>query len=168
MRKFRGLIQSNRKPIDTQMLWLYKGKIHYYNDGQWVLLDGFYPEPEASSQYPQILTYGESGYEWNKLNLDELTTCTLESGIYPRRLFQDPSRRVTGNLSILDKVAKLFRPCIITPEGVQYYLNPNDWTKKEDGTPSRLDGYLALLDTIKAAVKKDFNNEEDSTLILQK
>ena len=33
-----------------------------------------------------------------------------------------------------------YRGCIVKDGKIQYYLNPNDWSKKEDGTPSKLDG----------------------------
>lgn len=32
------------------------------------------------------------------------------------------------------------RPCLLKNGQVQYYLKPNDYSKKEDGTPSKLDG----------------------------
>lgn len=34
------------------------------------------------------------------------------------------------------------KPCVLKNGVVQYYLNPNDFTKKEDGTPSNISDYL--------------------------
>ena len=33
-----------------------------------------------------------------------------------------------------------YKGCLVKNEKLQYYLNPNDWSKKADGTPSVLDG----------------------------
>lgn len=37
-------------------------------------------------------------------------------------------------------IQNLFRGCVAQQEEIQYYLDPEDWSKKEDGTPSKLDG----------------------------
>ena len=37
-------------------------------------------------------------------------------------------------------IQSAFRGCICIGNQIQYYLDPSDWSKKEDGTPSNLDG----------------------------
>lgn len=56
----------------------------------------------------------------------------------------DPTLTRIGN-PLLHKslpVQSAYRGCIwsITEQKIMYYLDPNDWSKKEDGTPSKLDG----------------------------
>lgn len=36
MRKFRAIIQSHKEPEDKEVFWLFKGRLLYYNNGQWV------------------------------------------------------------------------------------------------------------------------------------
>ena len=43
MRKFRALIQTNKEPEDTNVLWYYKGKVLYF-DGTWRPLNKVKPE----------------------------------------------------------------------------------------------------------------------------
>lgn len=38
-------------------------------------------------------------------------------------------------------IQNAFRGCVSQNKSVMYYLDPNDWSKKIDGTESRLDGY---------------------------
>lgn len=35
MRKFRGIVQSKTEPQDKEILWYYKDKLLYYNNGSW-------------------------------------------------------------------------------------------------------------------------------------
>lgn len=54
-----------------------------------------------------------------------------------------PNLTRIGNMSMhktLPIQSKL-RGCVAKNGEIQYYLDPTDWSKKEDGTPSRLDGY---------------------------
>lgn len=37
-------------------------------------------------------------------------------------------------------IQSTLRGCIFTKDGVKYYLDPNDWSKKADGTEAKLDG----------------------------
>lgn len=36
MRKFRAIIQSFKEPEDKEVFWLFKGRLLYYNNGQWI------------------------------------------------------------------------------------------------------------------------------------
>lgn len=36
MRRFRAIIQSPKEPEDKDVFWLFKGRLLYYNNGQWV------------------------------------------------------------------------------------------------------------------------------------
>ena len=38
-------------------------------------------------------------------------------------------------------IQNAFRGCVSQNKSVMYYLDPNDWSKKIDGTESRLDRY---------------------------
>ena len=39
IRKLRGIVQSNIEPKDHEVMWQYKGRLYYYNNGDWELLD---------------------------------------------------------------------------------------------------------------------------------
>ena len=39
IRKLRGIVQSNIEPKDHEVIWQYKGRLYYYNNGDWELLD---------------------------------------------------------------------------------------------------------------------------------
>lgn len=61
---------------------------------------------------------------------------------------KDPKVERIGN-SLLHKTQPIlskFKGCIAQGNTIQYYLNPTDWSTKEDGTPSRLDGYDGNVD----------------------
>lgn len=57
------------------------------------------------------------------------------------------------------------RPCVVKNGIVQYYLNPNDYSKKEDGTPANLDGTdgdaMAEFDKMYYKIEHDTDNKED-------
>lgn len=60
MRKFRGIIQSKLEPQDKEILWYYKDKLLYYNNGVW--------EPFVTAG-PDAIEFGETkgtAYEGNK------------------------------------------------------------------------------------------------------
>lgn len=87
-----------------------------YTDGDKNKLNAVY----SSFPYPM----NAYGVEWD---------CTNSS--------QDLTR--IGNMSMhktLPIQSKL-KGCVAKNGEIQYYLDPTDWSKKEDGTPSRLDGY---------------------------
>lgn len=55
----------------------------------------------------------------------------------------DPDCTRIGN-PLLHKslpVQSQYRGCITQGDEIMYFLDPNDWSKKADGSPSRLDGY---------------------------
>lgn len=35
MRRFRGIVQSNKEPKDKEILWYYKGELLFFNNGEW-------------------------------------------------------------------------------------------------------------------------------------
>lgn len=39
IRKLRGIVQSDIEPQDHEVMWQYKGRLYYYNNGGWELLD---------------------------------------------------------------------------------------------------------------------------------
>ena len=54
----------------------------------------------------------------------------------------DPHLTRIGN-ALLHKelpIQSLYRGCVAKGKQIQYYLLPSDWSKKADGTPSKLDG----------------------------
>lgn len=54
----------------------------------------------------------------------------------------DPSLTRIGN-PLLHKslpIQSAYKGCVVKGAELQYWLNPNDWSQKEDGTPSVLDG----------------------------
>lgn len=48
-----------------------------------------------------------------------------------------------GNMSLHKSlpIQSALRGCVCQGKRIMYYLDPNDWSKKADGTDSRLDGY---------------------------
>lgn len=54
----------------------------------------------------------------------------------------DPACTRIGNMSYHKSlpIQSQYKGCLVKNGKVNYYLDPNDWSKKEDGTPSVLDG----------------------------
>ena len=57
------------------------------------------------------------------------------------------------------------RPCVVKDGVVQYYLNPNDYSLKEDGTPANLNGadgdVMAEFNKMYYKIERDTDNKED-------
>lgn len=54
----------------------------------------------------------------------------------------DPTLTRIGNLTLHKSlpIQSRLKGCVANGGTINYYLNPDDWSKKEDGTPSVLDG----------------------------
>lgn len=76
---------------------------------------------KLDSILPYVLAYG---IEWD----------SSASSLTPIRI---------GNLDLHRTlpIQSKFKGCVCQGKDIMYYLNPDDWSKKEDGTASRLDGY---------------------------
>lgn len=86
----------------------------------------------------QILTW-EDKPVWENINIEDLLSYGVEWDI----TVSDPHLTRIGN-PLLHKslpIQSQFRGCIAQGNQIQYYLDASDWSKKEDGTASRLDGY---------------------------
>lgn len=83
IRKLRGIVQSNIEPKDHEVMWQYKGRLYYYNNGDWELLDTptpsdiEYESPEDGKTYTlqEIL---------NKLVQEQMVTISWGDGLYKK------------------------------------------------------------------------------------
>ena len=131
MRKFKfdkPLVESSTAPSTIDVYWVDKdevsGKltcIKEYQNGQWVnILESV--DPVDPQELMDLLTYG---VRWTKEDI-------LESPVLER----------VGN-AVFHKelpIQNAFKGCVAKQATIQYYLDPEDWSKKEDGTASVLDG----------------------------
>lgn len=76
--------------------------------------------------------------EINAVNIEEVQWY----GIEWKANYSSPLCNRIGNLSLHRSlpIQNGLRGCVVKDGVVNYYLDPNDWSKKEDGTPSVLDG----------------------------
>lgn len=84
---------------------------------------------ELSARYSELITY--------TLRIDETNSNPNTAGVY-----QDDAVGMIKGSDAWDS-APIFndiKPCVFKNGQVNYYLNPNDWTKKVDGTASDLTG----------------------------
>ena len=74
----------------------------------------------------------------NKPNVEDLLSYGIEWDITDT----NPVVNRIGNLTLHRTlpIQSAFRGCVCKGAEIQYYLNPTDWSKKEDGTDSNLDG----------------------------
>lgn len=84
---------------------------------------------------------------WKELaTVDQINNLQLEDivsyGIEWDTEVSDPDCTRIGNLSLHKSlpIQNKMRGCVAKGNKIQYYLNPTDWSQKEDGTPSVLDG----------------------------
>lgn len=84
---------------------------------------------------------------WKELaTVDQINNLQLEDivsyGIEWDTEVSDPDCTRIGNLSLHKSlpIQNKMRGCVAKGKEIQYYLNPTDWSQKEDGTPSVLDG----------------------------
>lgn len=111
-----GSIQQIFKYLESKGLTVKEAPI---NNKQYLRKNGTWEELKFTG-YEDILSYG---VQWN----------TLES---------DPHLARIGN-PIFHKtlpIQSMYRGCVAIGKDIKYYLDPKDWSKKEDGTPSKLDG----------------------------
>ena len=92
-----------------------------------------------SGEEGQVLTKTKDGVEWGWSNLPiDLVSYGIEWDVN----IANPECTRIGNplfhksLPIQSKM----RGCLAKGKDIQYYLDPNDWSRKLDGTPSVLDG----------------------------
>lgn len=88
--------------------------------------------------------YDELLKQYISNTLNPSTEDLLSYGVEWDVTVADPKCTRIGN-PLLHKslpVQSQYRGCIwdLTEQKIVYYLDPNDWSKKEDGTPSKLDG----------------------------
>lgn len=86
----------------------------------------------------QVLTW-EDKPVWGNINIEDLLSYGVEWDV----TVSDTHLTRIGN-PLLHKslpIQSQFRGCIAQGSQIQYYLNASDWSKKEDGSASRLDGY---------------------------
>lgn len=76
--------------------------------------------------------------KFNNLQLEDIVSYGIEWDTE----VSDPDCTRIGNLSLHKSlpIQNKMRGCVAKGNKVQYYLNPTDWSQKEDGTPSVLDG----------------------------
>lgn len=89
----------------------------------------FSGEYHITGKYMPLATY--------TIRIDE-TNSNSETAI----IYQDDAVGMTKGSSDWDslKIFKDIKPCVFTNGAVSYYLNPNDFTKKVDGTAATLSG----------------------------
>jgi hypothetical protein len=76
-------------------------------------------------------------YEITKAEYESIAQFTYDTAT------TSPDATISRTLSpfILDRIYNKMRGCVLNADGsVNYYLDPDDWTKKADGTPSVLTG----------------------------
>lgn len=85
--------------------------------------------------------YGRKDNNWEEINLSDLQE-KYAYGVEWDVTVSDPTLTRIGNLSLHKTlpVQSKFRGCIAKGGTVVYYLKPDDWTKKQDGSPAKLDG----------------------------
>lgn len=76
--------------------------------------------------------------KFNNLQLEDIVSYGIEWDTE----VSDPDCTRIGNLSLHKSlpIQNKMRGCVAKGNKIQYYLNPTDWSQKEDGTPSVLDG----------------------------
>lgn len=76
--------------------------------------------------------------KFNSLQLEDIVSYGIEWDTE----VSDPDCTRIGNLSLHKSlpIQNKMRGCVAKGNKIQYYLNPTDWSQKEDGTPSVLDG----------------------------
>ena len=87
----------------------------------------------------QVLMNGGNGVAvWENLNIEDLLSYGVEWDV----TVADPALTRIGN-PLLHKslpIQSAYKGCIANGNVINYYLDPNDWSKKADGTNSVLDG----------------------------
>lgn len=108
--------------------------------GQLYFRGKYYSAVPSGGEKGQILGWKADGEaQWIDINLEEVFSYGVEWDI----TVADPHLTRIGN-PLLHKqlpVQSSMRGCIAQGDQIQYYLDASDWSKKEDGTTSRLDGY---------------------------
>lgn len=87
----------------------------------------------------QVLMNGGDGIAvWENINIEDLLSYGVEWDV----TVADPTLTRIGN-PLLHKslpIQSAYKGCVANGNVINYYLDPNDWSKKADGTASVLDG----------------------------
>lgn len=86
--------------------------------------------------------YGRKDNNWEEINLSGDLQEKYAYGVEWDATVSDPKLTRIGNMSLHKTlpVQSKFKGCIAKGGTVVYYLKPDDWTKKQDGSPAKLDG----------------------------
>lgn len=102
--------------------------------------NNYYSAIPSGGQKGQFLTWKSSGEaQWTDLDVINLLAYGVEWDI----TVADPILTRIGN-PLLHKqlpIQSAFRGCVTQGEEIMYYLDASDWSLKENGEASRLDGY---------------------------
>ena len=100
--------------------------------------------PKATSNELGVVKIGSG------IDVDEDGTISLSSGFLDQISYgiewditvADSACTRIGNMSMhhILPIQSAFKGCVAKGNKIQYYLDPNDWSKKVDGSPSVLDG----------------------------
>ena len=123
-----GALQETKQPLDTHLQNNTPGLKHIPSGG-------------AANQ---ILAWSANGTaKWENLsNIEASTEDMLAYGVEWDITVSNPAITRIGN-PLLHKslpIQSAYRGCVAQGAEIKYYLDPNDWSKKEDGTASVLDG----------------------------
>lgn len=98
----------------------------------------------SGSRDGQILSRNSSGFKWIDVNsafsgMESLLAYGVEWDVN----VSDPHLTRIGNMSLHKTlpIQSQMRGCVAQGEKIMYFLDEDDWSKKEDGSASRLDGY---------------------------
>lgn len=93
----------------------------------------------AGGSTGQVLMNGGNGVAvWENINIEDLLSYGVEWDV----TVADPALTRIGN-PLLHKslpIQSAYKGCVANGNVINYYLDPNDWSKKADGTASVLDG----------------------------
>ena len=90
------------------------------NGKQYLRTDGTWEELKFTG-YEDILSYG---VQWNHVTESDPHVTRIGNPIFHKTL----------------PIQSMYRGCVAEGKNIKYYLDSKDWSKKEDGTPSKLDG----------------------------
>lgn len=127
MRKFRAIIQAEKEPEDIHVIWHHKGKLLYYENGDWITFDKVTPEDvkikidtlPGISNLKEVLDYlAIQAHNYNivktKSDLNSLKPGSLKEGAH----------------------------CYVIDEDIEYIFSTeyNTWIKRNDfkGAPFKI------------------------------
>ena len=84
IRKLRGIVQSNIEPKDHEVMWQYKGRLYYYNNGDWELLDTPTPSDIEYESPEDGKTYTLQEILDKLVQEDNMVTLSWGDGLYKK------------------------------------------------------------------------------------